>query len=173
MDIYGVAGIVDAGYAYTEFVNSGTLNHTVQGGRKRALVIAEKVGTFYLNGKSFYGDPYGHDIVRIPVILEDGINRVLVQTSGYGDHSFMFKLIPAPAPVMLISKDATLADIIAGEKQKLWAGITLLNTTSQRLNNIKLSIGDGRFFKENQIIIPSLFPLCIEKVPILIEVAEP
>jgi dienelactone hydrolase len=173
MDIYGVAGIVDAGYAYTEFVSSGTLNHTAQGGRKRALVIAEKVGTFYLNGKIFYGDPYGHDIVRIPVVLEDGINRVLVQTSGYGDHSFMFKLIPAPAPVTLISKDATLPDIIAGEKQKLWAGITILNTTSQRLKNIKLSIGDGRFFNENQLIIPSLVPLCVKKIPIPIEVIQP
>jgi pimeloyl-ACP methyl ester carboxylesterase len=164
MDIYGVAGIVDAGYAYAEFVSDG---------KKRALAIAEKVGTFYFNGKNFYGDPYGHDIVRIPVILEDGVNRVLVQTSGYGDHSFMFKLIPAPALLILISKDATLPDIIAGEKQKLWAGITVLNTTSQRLRDIKLSIGDGRFFKENQITVPSLFPLSVKKVPIPIEVIQP
>ena len=41
MDYYGVTGILDAGYAYTEFKNHG---------RKRALVIAEKVGSFYLNG---------------------------------------------------------------------------------------------------------------------------
>jgi len=170
MDVYGVAGIVDAGYAYTEFANSG---------KKRALVIAEKVGTFYLNGKSFYGDPYGHDIVRTPVILEDGINRVLVQTSGYGDHSFMFKLIPVqngsngtPAPVILLSKDATLPDIISGEKQKLWAGITILNTTSARLKNVNLSVGDGRFFKENKITISSLSPLCVKKVPITIELVE-
>ena len=170
MDVYGVAGIVDAGYAYTEFVTNG---------RKRALIIAEKVGAFYLNGKSYYGDPYGHDIVRIPVILEDGINRVLVQTSGYGDHSFMLKLIPVqngsngtPAPVILLSKDATLPDIIAGEKQKLWAGITVLNTTSQRLKNVKLSVGDGRFFKENMITIPSLFPLCVKKVPVTLELVE-
>ncbi|NIM99243.1 MAG: hypothetical protein GTO24_14535, partial [candidate division Zixibacteria bacterium] len=46
MVYYGVAGILDAGYAYTEFIN---------GGRKRALAIAEKVGSFYLNGKRFRG----------------------------------------------------------------------------------------------------------------------
>ncbi len=163
-DIYGVAGIVDAGYAYAEFENHG---------RKRALAIAERAGSFYLNGKLYYGDPYGHDLVRIPVILEDGINRVLVQVSGYGDQSFLFKLIPPTAPVMLISKDATLPDILAGEKQKAWAGITILNTTSERLRDIKLTIGDGKYFKENQIIIPSLFPLCVKKIPLSIETTEP
>jgi len=55
MDIYGVAGILDAGYAFSEFVNKG---------RKRALVIAEKVGSFYLNGKRYRGDPYAHGFVR-------------------------------------------------------------------------------------------------------------
>jgi len=171
MGYYGVAGILDAGYAYTEFVTRG---------RRRALVIAEKVGSFYLNGKRFRGDPYGHNLVRTSVILEDGINRVLVQLSGYGDHHFMFKLIPVqngfirtPAPVIIVSKDATLPDIIEGEKQKLWAGITLLNTTSKRLKDIKLSIGGGRFFKESQMKITSLMPLCVKKIPIAIEVVEP
>lgn len=171
MSYYGVPGILDAGYAYTEFENTD---------RKRALAIAEKVGSFYLNGERFRGDPYAHNLVRTPVILKDGINRVLVPLSGYGDHRFMFKLIPiqngsirTPAPVILIPKDATLPDIIEGEEQKLWAGITILNTTSKRLKDIKLSIGGGQFFKENEVTIPSLFPLCIKKIPITIEVVEP
>ncbi len=164
MDIYGVAGIVDAGYAYTEFENTG---------KKRALAIAERIGTFYLNGKSYYGDPYGHNLVRTPVVLEDGINRVMVQVGGYGDQSFLFKLIPPDAPVMLISKDAILPDIIAGEKGKLWAGITVLNATTQRLRDVRLTVGDGKSFKENQIIISSLFPLCVTKIPISIELNEP
>lgn len=124
MDMYGVAGILDAGYAYTEFVNKS---------RKRALVIAEKIGSFYLNGKRYRGDPYAHDFVRTPVILEEGTNRVLVSLAGYGDHRFKFKLVPAPAPVMLITKDATLPDVIEKKKERLWAGIAVLNTTSRRL----------------------------------------
>ena len=163
MVYYGVAGILDAGYAYTEFVNRG---------RKRVLAIAEKAGSFYLNGKRFRGDPYGHGFVRTPVVLEDGMNRVLVELAGYGDHRFIFKLIPEPAPVILISQDATLPDIVEGEKQKMWAGITVLNTTSRRLKNVKLFTGGGRFFKENEITIPSLVPLCVKKVPIEIETVE-
>ncbi|MCK4385075.1 MAG: hypothetical protein KAW52_02305, partial [candidate division Zixibacteria bacterium] len=164
MDIYGVAGILDAGYAYAEFVN----NH-----KKRALVIAEKVGSFYLNGKRYRGDPYAHSFVRTPVILEEGTNRVLVSLGGYGDHRFKFKLIPAPVPIMLITKDATLPDIIEGKKEKLWAGIPILNTTSKRLKDVKLSIGDGESFKKNEITISNLMPFCIKKIPIEIEVNKP
>jgi pimeloyl-ACP methyl ester carboxylesterase len=164
MDIYGVAGILDAGYAYAEFTSPG---------RKRALVIAEKVGSFYLNGKRYRGDPYGDDVVRTPVILEDGTNRVLVSLGGYGDHDFEFKLIPAPAPVMLITKDATLPDIIEDERDWLWAGITILNTTETRLKNIQLSIGEGGFFNKNEITVSDLMPFCVKKVPIEIEVSKP
>lgn len=164
MDTYGVAGILDAGYAFSEFVNHG---------RKRALVIAEKVGLFYLNGKRYSGDPYGHDFMRIPVILEEGTNRVLLSLSGYGDHRFKFNLIPAPAPVMLITKDATLPDIIEDEKDWLWAGITILNTTPKRLKDVKLSIGEGGFFNKNEITITDLMPFCVKKVPIEIKINKP
>jgi len=163
-DIYGVAGILDAGFAYSEFVNHG---------RKRALVIAEKVGSFYLNGKRYRGDPYGDDVVRTPVILEEGTNRVLVSLSGYGDHRFKFRLIPAPAPVMVITKDATLPDIIENEKDWLWAGIAILNTTEKRLKDVKLSIGDGEFFDKNEITVSDLMPFCVKKVPIEIELKKP
>ena len=163
MDYYGVAAILDAGYAYAEFVSSG---------RKRALVIAERVGSFYLNGKRFWGDPYGHGFVRTPVVLRDGVNRVLLQLSGYGDHRFLFKLIPAQAPVMLIAKDATLPDLIEGEEQRLWAGLAVLNTTSKRLKDVKISIEGGRFVEESETIIPSLFPLCVKKVPVPLEMAQ-
>jgi pimeloyl-ACP methyl ester carboxylesterase len=164
MDMYGVAGILDAGYAYTEFVNKS---------RKRALVIAEKIGSFYLNGKRYRGDPYAHDFVRTPVILEEGTNRVLVSLAGYGDHRFKFKLLPVPAPVMLITKDATLPDVIEKKKERLWAGIAVLNTTSRRLKGVKLSIGDGESFKKNESVISNLMPFCIKKVPIEIEVNKP
>jgi pimeloyl-ACP methyl ester carboxylesterase len=164
MDYYGVAGIIDAGYAYAEFENQSW---------RRALVVAEKAGSFYLNGKRFRGDPYGHNLVRTPVVLKEGTNRVLVQLSGYGDHRFMFKLIPVPSPVMLISKDATLPDIIEGKIDSIHAGIPILNTTSKRLKDIELCIGGEEFFNERVITVPSLAPLCIMKVPMVIEMMQP
>lgn len=164
MTYYGVAGIVDAGYAYAEFDNQG---------EKRALVIAERVGSFYLNGKRFPGDPYGHDLVRTPVILKDGVNRVLLQLSGYGDHRFLFKLIPPPSPVMPITKDATLPDLIRGNKQESWMGITVLNTTEMRLEDVKLSLGGEGRFQKTETTGFSITPLCVKKIPIRLALSEP
>jgi len=163
MTIYGVAGIVDAGYAYAEFKSRG---------KTRALAAAERVGSFYLNGKRFSGDVYGHGFVKTPVMLQDGINRVLVELSGYGDHGFLFKLIPPPSPVMLVAQDATLPDLIRGQKQSLWAGITVLNTTETRLKDVKLSLGGAGGFERTETIVASIMPLCVKKVPVRLELSE-
>jgi pimeloyl-ACP methyl ester carboxylesterase len=104
--------------------------------------------------------------------LEDGVNRVLLQLSGYGDHRFLFKLVPPEAPVMLIAEDATLPDLIEGGEQRLWAGIAVLNTTSKRLKDVRISVEGGQFVIESETIIPSLFPLCVKKVPVPIEMVQ-
>jgi pimeloyl-ACP methyl ester carboxylesterase len=163
MTYYGVAGIVDAGYAYAEFQSQG---------QARALAVAQRVGSFYLNGKRFSGDVYGHGYVKTPVLLQDGINRVLVELSGYGDHRFLFKLIPPPAPVILITADATLPDLIGGQSQSLWAGITVLNTTEARLNDVKLSLGGDGGFEKTETVIASIMPLCVKKVPVRLKLSE-
>ncbi len=163
MIYYGVAGIVDAGYAYAEFESQGQV---------RALAAAQRVGSFYLNGKRFSGDVYGHGYVKTPVLLQNGINRVLVELSGYGDHRFLFKLMPPPAPVVLITEDATLPDLIQGQKQNLWAGVTLLNTTEARLNDVKLSLGGEGGFEKTETVIASVMPLCVKKVPIRLKLSK-
>jgi predicted esterase len=163
MTIYGVAGIVDAGYAYAEFENQG---------QKRALAVAEKVGSFYLNGKRFSGDVYGNGYVKTPVLLQDGINRILVELSGYGDHRFLFKLIPSPSPVMLIPQDATVPDLIRSQKESMWAGITLLNTTETRLKDIKLSLGGEGALERTETVVASVMPLCVKKVPVRLELSK-
>lgn len=164
MTIYGIPGILDAGYAYAEFENQGN---------KRALVMAERVGSFYLNGEKFGGDPYGHDYIKTPVLLKDGTNRVTMELSGYGDHRFLFKLIPAPSPIMLIAKDATLPDIVEGEIQTLSAGIAILNTTTKRLKEVKISIDGEGNFKASKTIISSIMPFCVMKFLIQIYLKEP
>ncbi len=161
-DIYGIAGVINAGYAYGEFENSG---------ERRALVVAERVGSFLLNGKRFPGGVYGHGYVVVPVILRDGLNRVLVRVGGAGDHRFTFKLIPAPSPVMVIAKDATVPDVIRGEQLKAWVGISILNTASKTLEGVVLSIA-GAGFHPIQEVVESIPPLSVMKVPLRIETRQ-
>lgn len=164
MDMYGVAAILNVGYAYCEFESDG---------RRKALAVAERVGSFYLNGKPYPGDPYGHGYMRIPVVLKDGVNRILVAVGGYGEHRFLFKFVPAPAPLILISEEATLPDLIEGEPMKSWGGITLLNTTENWLRDFRVVVGEGKAFKKTERTIAKLAPGCVLKVPVEIELNEP
>ena len=164
MDIWGIAGLVDVGYAYAEFENKG---------RKRALVMAKKAGSFYLNSRRYTGNPYGDNYMLTPVILEDGTNKVLVPTGGYATHRFTFKIVPPPAPVVIVKKDATLPDIIDEEMLKAWAGLTLMNTTSKRMDDITVTIGDGEVFRQNSVSVSHLIPLNYKKIPVRLEQIEP
>jgi enterochelin esterase-like enzyme len=163
IDIYGYAGVVNGAYAYAEFTMPS---------ERTALVIAERIGSFYVNGELNYGDPYGHDFVRVPVVLNKGTNRVVVCLSGYGDHRFRFEFLPAPAPAMTL-RDFTVPDIRAGELGPFWIGIPLLNTTSERLDEVVVSIGDGKSLAVTEKTTSGLAPRCVKKVPVELRVESP
>jgi pimeloyl-ACP methyl ester carboxylesterase len=162
MDIYGYAGIVNGAYAYTEFTLPAV---------RHALIVAKRIGSFYLNGELHHGDPYGHDFMRIPVVLKEGNNRVVVNLSGYADHRFRFEIIPPPAPVITLD-DFTVPDIREGETGLFWIGVPLLNTTSERFDEVVVSLGDGTSVTPTRHTGQNLAPLCVKKVPLGIQVTE-
>ena len=158
--VYGAPGVLSAVYAYCEFESPAAA---------RALAVAEKVGSFYLNGVQCLGDAYGHDFVRTPVILKQGTNRVLAKLSGYGDPSFKFEMIPAPAPLIFLN-DYTTPDIIRGDEGRFWVGIPIVNTTPATIRRATLSVGDGVDVIRSHRIISNLTSLCVRKIPVEIEV---
>lgn len=163
MDIYGYAGLVNRTFAYGEIVAPA---------ESRALIIAERVGTFFLNAREHSGGPYGHDFVRVPVVLKQGENRVVLSLSGFAGHRFRFEVLPAPAPVILLD-DYTTPDLIEGETGEFWTGITVLNTTTSRINDAALVIGDGEAVVAHEIGIADLAPLCVKKLPVRLDIASP
>jgi pimeloyl-ACP methyl ester carboxylesterase len=163
MVVWGIAGLADVGYAYAEFESEG---------RRRALVRTQEPGSFILNGKSYYGNPYGDGYMVTPVVLEDGLNTVLVGLSGFGDHRLRFELLPAPDPLVLVVDDATVPDMVEGEMLDGWAGITVLNTTERRLTDVEISVGDDRLFAMRSVRDVSVEPLSIRKLPIPLQQME-
>jgi pimeloyl-ACP methyl ester carboxylesterase len=165
-DIYGYPGLINRSYFY------GEIDIEEQ---SRALVFAGRVGAFILNGTSFPGSVYGDKAFKIPVILKKGTNRILVKVAGFGDHRFTLKFLPAPAPVIAITKDATVPDIEEfgvlnstfriphSQLEGGWVGIPIMNTTSKRLKNIILTVGDQKK------TISSLMPLSVLKIPIYLD----
>jgi predicted peptidase len=160
MDVYGYAGIVNGAYAYSEFrVHKDS----------RALIVADRLGTFYLNGRPHHGDPYGHGYTRIPVVLKQGLNRVVLKLTGFGDHRFRFAVLPAEAPIITL-RDYTVPDIIEGETGAFSAGIPLLNTTGSTIDDAVISIGDGRHVARSTLDVGAVAPRCVKKIPVEIEI---
>jgi len=163
VDIYGYAGLVNKTFAYAE----------IDAAREcRALIVAERIGTFYVNAREHCGGPYGHDFVRVPVVLGKGRNPVVLSLSGFAGHRFRFEVLPVPAPLMLLS-DYTTPDLIEHEAGTFWAAVTILNTTPSTIENAVLTIGDDATVRMLREPIGGLAPLCVRKVPVAIEVISP
>lgn len=158
-DYYGAAGVLCGAYAYGDFSSGST---------RRALVIAQDVSSFILNGVKFPGDPYSNGFLQVPVVLKKGKNRVIVKLSGFGDHEFTFKLIPVPGHLMLITKDITTPDFLRGEPACAWAGIPIVNATNQRLFDIQLKI-EGVNIKTGIQTVANIMPFSAVKIPLNIE----
>ena len=162
-DIYGGVGLLGVSYAFGKFENQE---------EKRALVIAERCN-FKLNGKGFVGDPYGSGYVRIPVILKDGENQVLVGVSGFGEREFTFKIIPVPNPVMAIYQDAIVPDIIYDQELNSWVGIPILNTMPDAIDDAKIIIGDNELIQLAETNVGRIASSCSKKVPVSLKLITP
>jgi pimeloyl-ACP methyl ester carboxylesterase len=128
---YGISGLAAVGYACAEFYSPK---------KSRALAIATRIGSFIINGLSYLGDVYGNNWFQTPVLIDSGINRVILRLSGYADQRVRFLLIPVSAPLISVTSDITAPDIIAETETRGWLGIPLLNTTENLLNNVHLHL---------------------------------
>ncbi|MGB9721299.1 MAG: prolyl oligopeptidase family serine peptidase [bacterium] len=154
-DYYGVAGLLSASIVYGEF----ECNEKVY-----ALVSAQGVGFFVLNGLLLPGDVYGDRYVQIPVMLQGGKNKIILRASGYTGHSFSLKIITKPEPLMII-QDITLPDLIRGESYSGYIGVPVVNTTDRVMKKLKIEIyGDDIEKTEKEII--KIMPLSVIKIPV-------
>ena len=151
---YGIAGLVCASICYGEFESEK---------ETRALIDAQRLGSFVLNGRIYPADPYG-DGFLIPVVLKKGKNRVVVKPSGFGEHSFSFRIITNPQPFMII-RDITRLDFIEGEIYNGYAGIPIMNTTEEVIKNIKIELS-GDIIENTEKEISRLTPLSAIKIPV-------
>lgn len=149
LDYYGIAGIMATGFAYAE------LNLPQ---RSRALAVATKLSSFILNGKWYLGDIYGNNWFKVPVILDSGINRLILRLSGYGDEQVRFLLIPISDPIALITEDPTIFDLIADSSFIAWYGLPLLNTTTKSIDRLHISLKIDTFLSADTFVenIPAL-----------------
>lgn len=119
-------------------------------------------GTAYVNDQLHAGDPYGYGYHHFPAILRQGFNGVIV-TGGRGN----LKISYTPLSHSIVdSADPTLPDILEGSKQKLIAGVTVVNAENKPLTAVlKATLGGSSTLSE-AVTIP---PLSTRKCPIRFE----
>jgi dienelactone hydrolase len=121
-------------------------NQALSGGYLSVIVISERPRTMILEASGYYvaringeprgGEKYGMDWVRHPVRLVKGRNEFLFK----GERGrFRGRLVEPPAPVFFTEADTTLPDIVLGERGPFWAGLRLVNASSDRLERIEVT----------------------------------
>ncbi|MFN4182715.1 MAG: hypothetical protein ACK4G3_05900, partial [bacterium] len=159
---WGWAGTISITYAYAEI----SLPHDT-----RALAVAEGVAGFYLNGKPYIGDVYSHGYLRVPVVLQKGKNRILLRIGrAYEGFRFIFRLLPADAPAIILGKDAFFPSLYEGRRGDFPSAIPVANTFPEWIENVHLSWGDDDVIQKSSVLLPPLPPLSITKFPITIRI---
>lgn len=115
------------------------------GGYAYATCMADQAGIYllearghrhlYVNGAPRAGDVYNSGIMRIPVALRPGENELLFKI---GRGNLRARLVTAPAAAYLERKDPVLPDLLRGEADLLWGGITVGNATTEARDDLVL-----------------------------------
>ncbi|MEP0815400.1 MAG: prolyl oligopeptidase family serine peptidase [bacterium] len=160
MDEWGHAGIAWRGYAYADVTAPRAC---------RAVALANGVGGFAINGRSYQGDPYGSSRWLQPVVLDEGVNRILVGLSGYmGEEEITFKLQPPPAePCGVIESDILVPDLVNYTTFEYYAaGVPVVNYTDE-WQTVSISLGpvEGLGYFQQYADSTNIPPLGVLKIP--------
>ncbi|MBS1707552.1 MAG: prolyl oligopeptidase family serine peptidase [Armatimonadetes bacterium] len=127
----------------------GYLAFTVQAAADRAVFVeAPGSGVVYINGTPRAGDPYSYGYMSLPALLKKGANRIVVQA---GRGRVQVKLVDVSKPVSLDLRDATLPDVVPGEKGKQLASVVVRNATDR----VVMAVLDGGAGRSVPTSVPS------------------
>jgi len=151
---------------------SGGYLHVALDSAKARTMILDATGFYvaWINGEPRGGEKYGADYLRHPVRLVPGRNEFLFR----GERGrIKARLYEPPADISFIDKDATLPDLVLGEKGPYWIGLRLVNATGERLTRVEvIGRAGGREFRA--ALDTTVAPLLTQKlaVPLSIDVTS-
>jgi len=127
----------------------GYLAFTVKSPAARAVFIeAPGSGVVYVDGQPRAGDPYSYGYMSLPAQLKAGESHIVVQA---GRGRVQVKLVDVAKPVSLDLRDATLPDVVPGEKGKQLASIVVRNATDR----VVMAVLDGGAGRSVPTSVPS------------------
>lgn len=115
----------------------------------------------YVNGRPRVGNVYDHGHVKLPVLLKEGANELLVQGMT-GSLSVSLELPGSEA--VFNTADTTLPDLIVGQPTDSLAAVTIINATDAPLAGLRMQ-ASGDALETTVTDLPVIAPLTVRKVP--------
>ena len=149
---------------------------------KEQVMILNGLGDVYVfvNGELRMGGKYAvketyesweprFDYGQVPVLLKKGENHFLFRCT----RGRLKAVLSAPAaPILLNEKDATVPDLLVGERAEAWGAIVVMNTTN-RIQKSLVIIASGEGLESTTSEVGVLQPWSVRKVGFLIKGASP
>jgi pimeloyl-ACP methyl ester carboxylesterase len=146
------------------------------------LIILNGLGDSYayVNGELRMGAKYAvkdayesweprFDYGQVPVLLKKGENRFLFRANR---GRLKAVLSPPPAPILLNDKDATLPDVLVGERVEAWGAVVVINGKGQAQRDLALA-ASGEGLEPTATPVGPLPAMSLRKVPFLIKGRAP
>lgn len=117
----------------------------------------------YTNGVLQPGDLYGSRKSRIPMMLEEGDNLVIVRTYGWRGNTEA-ELFTTPDELHFNMNDLTVPDLVVGDETEKWLGVPILNITEGALLDVTARVVGDDDFEETEVVYPAFGPLSVTQV---------
>lgn len=153
-------------------LRGGYVHFTIPSDNDRMMILdAAGHSVVYVNGVLRAGDPYSHGYVHLPVTLRKGDNDFLFLV---GRGRLSAKLKPTKSPLSINMADATLPDLRADTANDAWAGIIVVNASSEPISDgvLQLEVNAGGSVSSYTERLPQLPPLSSRKIPVRLQLAR-
>jgi len=126
-----------------------------------ALLEAAGHGMVYVNGDPRVGDLYSTGYVRLPIALRAGDNELLFHCPR---GPVRVRIRAAKAAGILNLGDVTAPDRLIGESEPAWAGIVVVNATTEFVTGWRLELEAAG--TRSATPVPAMLPLSVRKVAV-------
>ncbi len=155
------ATAAENGWITHDALRGGYAYISVEADAERVMILeAAAHSLVYVNGRPRAGDPYRTNKVRLPVLLRAGSNGFLFACRR---ERLRAKLTTPASAALLDTRDATLPDLIIGEKAQTRGAVVVINASTEALDNLQIEAIDDDA-KPSRTSLPSIPPLSIRKV---------
>ncbi len=154
-----------------ELLQGGYASIPIESPAQQVLVlqVQGRHRAVHVNGSPRVGNFYDHGYVRLPVLLNEGANELLVHgLTG----SLKVSLEPPGADAVINTADRTVPDLIVDQPTDALAAVTIMNATEQALTGLRIE-SSGDLLEPFAGDLPPIAPLAVRKVPFRIRGPAP